>query len=159
MKAKAKVLATLLALAAAGSALADTATVTASGTISGGCTFDSASISVTLPAATTVQLNNNQAITQTGTLGVACSNGVNGSLSLGATVMQTVDVNGDSNPDLEAYLYSGSSCSGGSWPVTVTGNGSSQQVPFCVMVQRKSGVTSVPTGSFTVSWPVVLLVN
>jgi|GEM_PF-6309580 len=159
MQRKIKTIAAALTLAGfAGVVSADSGTITANGTVQAGCQFVNSSITVTLPAMTTVSLNNGTAITQTGNIPVNCSSGVNGTISLGATTMQNVDINGDSTADVEAYLYSGTSCNSGSWPQSFTGTGSPQDIPFCVMIMKKSGAT-VPAGTINVSWPITLTAN
>jgi hypothetical protein len=156
MQRKIKTIAAALALACfTGVVFADNGTITANGTVQAGCQLVNSNISVTLPAATTVALNSGTAITQTGNISVNCSSGVNGSISLGATAMQNLDINGDSTADVEAYLYSGTSCNSGSWPQSFTGTGSPQDIPFCVKIMKKSGAT-VPAGTINVSWPITL---
>jgi hypothetical protein len=159
MQRKIKTIAAALAMAAfAGVVSADSGTITANGTVQAGCQLVNSNITVTLPASTTVSLNNGTAITQTGNISVNCTSGVNGTISLGATAMQNLDINGDSAADVEAYLYSGTSCGSGAWPQSFTGTGSAQNIPFCVKIIKKSGVT-VPAGTINVSWPITVSTN
>lgn len=154
----AKLLSTLALGAFASSTLADTATVSATGSVAAGCQFSNSTFSVSLPSANTIALNNGTAITQTGTLQIQCSTGVNATLSLGALVVQDVDLDGNGSMDVEARLFSGTTCNNGSWPLSVPGTGAPQDVNLCVNVMKKGGAT-VPAGSINVSWPINLAIN